>query len=87
MEVQALRIIYVFKQYNMWRREKIDNTSKKNEMMEVQALRIRHIITILKVNEWKWENTKLSNIWTSWIKAVDNQWDDGSTSFTDNIHV
>ena len=32
MEVQALRIIYVFKQYNMWRREKIDeNTSKKED--------------------------------------------------------
>ena len=39
------------------------------------------------VNESEWENTKLSNIWTSWIKAVDNQWVDGSKSITDNIDV
>ena len=38
--------------------------------------------------EWKWmREAKLSNIWTSWIKVLDNQWDDGSTSITDDIHV
>ena len=39
------------------------------------------------MNECEWENTKLSNIWTNWIKVLDNQWDDGSTSITDNIQV
>ena len=39
------------------------------------------------VNESEWENRKLSNLGKSWIKVLDNQWDDGSKSITNNIDV
>ena len=35
MEVQALRIIYMFKQYNMWRREKIEEILLRRKIRSI----------------------------------------------------